>query len=452
MRVQFAANASFLIQLESGVRVLTDPWYSDGIYYGSWYNYPPLSSSQRDHFLGCRPDFIYISHLHPDHLDPTTLALFPRSTPILIGKLPHPHLARAIRRLGFSDVRELPLGEILKISDVEFAILPQFEGTGDGTIDDVGYALDTSLFVRDVNGESLLNAVDNPIKPRDAGTVLDQFGSIDVAILPYSGASFYPHAFPGIPAHDKLRRKDALRQARLQALVDIARALNPSWVIPAAGSYVMGGRIAPYTAYLHQATPIQLKEFWERRSGMPDILRPLGPCDSLVLPGGSVDRHVGRNPTDFTEQDRVDYAKTLASKPMPQDSVRIPADFMLPWRRLLEKARRNLWLSQQRLGLFPNADIEIKLNTVDLCPVHDQAGQSFRFALDREDPYPALSTVAEHEDRLFVRFTLDSSLMLMLLLGGAVWNNVEIGALVECERHPDTYTPTIHSLMSFFLL
>jgi hypothetical protein len=42
--------------------------------------------------------------------------------------------------------------------------------------------------------------------------------------------------------------------------------------------------------------------------------------------------------------------------------------------------------------------------------------------------------------------------MLMVLLGAAIWNNVEIGALVECERVPNVYDPTIHSLMSHFIL
>jgi L-ascorbate metabolism protein UlaG (beta-lactamase superfamily) len=452
MRIQFAANASFLIDLASGVRVLTDPWYHGGIYYGSWHNFPPLSDRQRQHFLGSRPHYVYISHLHPDHLDAATLALFPLSTPILIGKMPHPHLSRAIRRLGFTDVRELPLGEPVRIGSADFCIFPQFEGTGDGTPDDVGYALDTSLMIRDGNGEMLLNVVDNPIKPRDAEAIRQRFGAPDVAILPYSGASFFPHAFPAVTDSEKTRKKDALRQARLNALIEVDRALQSKWVIPAAGSYVMGGRIARYSSHLHQATPGQLVAHWAAHAREPERLKLLAPGDALVLPEARVERDAERTYADFTEESRLQYAMSLADRELPQDAIRIPADFVLPWRRMLEKSRRNLWFSQQRLKLFPPVDVELRLRSVVDCPDQDAVASVFRFALDRELPYPEGEASTQAAGRAFVRFSLDSSLLLMVLIGGAIWNNVEIGALVECERRPDTYTPTVHSLMSFFCL
>lgn len=452
MKLHFAANASFLIELDSGMRILTDPWYSEGIYYGSWYNYPPLSEKQKERFLTSNPDFIYISHLHPDHLDPLVLAKFRKSTPILIGQLPHPHLSRAIRRLGFTDIRELPLGKPVEIQGVTICILPQFEGTGDGTPDDVGYVLDSSLFLKDRNGETLLNAVDNPIKTRDAKAVDEKFGRLDVAILPYSGASFFPHAFPVLSDDEKSRRKNELRESRLKGLVDLANVLKPKWVIPAAGSYVMGGRIARYTRHLHQATPGQLGSFWREHAHARDALKLLTPGDALIVSTGEVQKDTDRRYADFTEEDRMGYAASLAARGMPQDGIVIPSDFVLPWRRLFERARRNLWASQQRLKLFPEADIELCLNPVEGCPVQDAPSAQFRFALDREAPYPDGAPRKDVSGRLFVRFRLDSSLMLMVLVGGAVWNNVEIGALVECERQPDVYTPTIHSLMSFFSL
>lgn len=40
----------------------------------------------------------------------------------------------------------------------------------------------------------------------------------------------------------------------------------------------------------------------------------------------------------------------------------------------------------------------------------------------------------------------------MRAVGAAIWNNVEIGALVEVDRDPDVYDPTAHSLMSYFTL
>src|SRR6202012_3547579 len=108
MLIEFVANASFNLPLASGRTLLTDPWYADGIYYGTWCNFPPLSDDRRAELAALRPDWIYISHIHPDHLDPKSLAAYPRGTPILIGRLPEPaltHLRRSIAGLGFTDVR-----------------------------------------------------------------------------------------------------------------------------------------------------------------------------------------------------------------------------------------------------------------------------------------------------------------------------------------------------------
>ena len=48
------------------------------------------------------------------------------------------------------------------------------------------------------------------------------------------------------------------------------------------------------------------------------------------------------------------------------------------------------------------------------------------------------------------RFGLDDGLLLMVLLGAANWNNVEIASLLTCERDPDTQDPSIHNLMNWF--
>ena len=48
-----------------------------------------------------------------------------------------------------------------------------------------------------------------------------------------------------------------------------------------------------------------------------------------------------------------------------------------------------------------------------------------------------------------VRYAV-SCLFLMVLLGAANWNNVEIASLLTCEREPDTQDPSIHNLMNWF--
>ena len=181
MRVEFVSNASVVIRA-GRTTILTDPWYSHGSYYGTWYPFPPLSEADHARYTGLAPDAIYISHIHPDHLDPQTLRCFDRSTPILIGKLPYPHLKRSIGSVGFTDIRELPFGEAVSFQDVTVTILGPYADTSEGFVDDVDYAMDTSLIVQDADGHQLLNINDNPIKPHDAEVLCAQYGTFDIAI------------------------------------------------------------------------------------------------------------------------------------------------------------------------------------------------------------------------------------------------------------------------------
>ena len=68
MQVQFISNSGCLLHLENGLRVLIDPWITEGIYLGSWIHNPPLNYSYSDIDLK-NNEYIYISHVHEDQLD-----------------------------------------------------------------------------------------------------------------------------------------------------------------------------------------------------------------------------------------------------------------------------------------------------------------------------------------------------------------------------------------------
>ena len=46
--------------------ILHDPWFTEGIYDGSWFHFPKIENPLES--IG-DVDFIYISHIHPDHYD-----------------------------------------------------------------------------------------------------------------------------------------------------------------------------------------------------------------------------------------------------------------------------------------------------------------------------------------------------------------------------------------------
>ena len=68
MKLQFISNSGCILYLKNGKRILIDPWITEGIYLGSWIHEPALKYSYEEISL-TKDDYIYISHVHEDHLD-----------------------------------------------------------------------------------------------------------------------------------------------------------------------------------------------------------------------------------------------------------------------------------------------------------------------------------------------------------------------------------------------
>jgi hypothetical protein len=232
------------------------------------------------------------------------------------------------------------------------------------------------------------------------------------------------------------------------AFCEITNILRPKAVIPAAGSYVMGGRIAHYSEFLHQATPHDLATMWEAKGNADTQLRQLITGDTLHVGTGEITADPNNEYRHFTEAQRTAYALTLKDKVLPQDEVHIPQSFGIPWPRLLAKARRNQWQMQQRLDLRPEIDVDIEIQGTQAVSLGQEQTLIFRFSLDS----PELRQTASDGTRSLISFRVDASILLMVLMNAAVWNNLEVAALVECKREPDRHDPTVHSLMSFFTL
>ena len=448
MQIEFIANASFKLTLASGKVLLTDPWYADGVYYGTWLNFPPLAPARRAEVEAIRPDWIYISHIHPDHLDPVSLTVYPRETPILIGRLPEPaltHLHRAIGALGFEDVRIFDFWSRQPLDGGgEFAILPQFAASNAGHADHTGYEIDTSIWLRDADGTSVFNGVDNALHDDAAREVCDRFGRPDVAILPYAGGSFFPQGCPAYSHETKLAWRDRIGARRLGDFIRHAEIVGARWTGPAAGSYVLGGRVAPFSQYLHQATPPEIAAAWEEApfAGALELCH-MASGDVIDVAAGAVVRNEAALFRSYTPAERHAFANSRASDPLPHDAVQVPDAFAIDWNRLIGKAAKTLAGAAAGMNLDIAYDIEIVVqpNTIASTPAE---GVTYRFALDNGTPPP--------EGRRFIRFGMDDGMMLMVLLGAANWNNVEIASLLTCERVPDTQDPSIHKLMNSFKL
>ena len=445
MKIEHITNASFLFHLADGRTILSDPWYTDGIYFGGLFNYPPLKPETRSRYLGVEPDFLYVSHFHGDHLDPPSLAHYPKTTPVLIGRFPRPALKAAIGSIGFTDIRELPFDETVDLGNgVEVCIFRQFVAASDfPDSDDVRHVVDTSILIRDSDGTTVFFCVDNPIQIDNAKAIRERFGAPDVAILPYAGASTYPFVFRDYSHEEKAERAATLRQARLEKLCRIAEAMEARSVIPAAGAFVLGGPLAQQARYQHQPTPREIEAFWNtfrQDLGAHKPLHLMATGDVLDTADGTVEEDPAAPSRWFTEAERLDYAASTAG-PSPLEQVRMPT--RVAWRSLIAAARAKMWCEQEDGDLIFAHDVILKVRGSAGVPL-PEAGLSFRIALDD----PAVTPGDARPGRDFTRFHMDASLMLVILTGGTFWNVAEY--FMEIDRGPDRHSPSVHSLLGFF--
>ncbi|PJC50554.1 MAG: Zn-dependent hydrolase, partial [Nitrosopumilales archaeon CG_4_9_14_0_2_um_filter_34_16] len=84
MKITQLNSASVMIENNdesSKVKILCDPWLDGEEYLGSWAIYPPYDFNP-DNFTDV--DFIYVSHIHPDHCSAKTLSKLNKDIPVLI--------------------------------------------------------------------------------------------------------------------------------------------------------------------------------------------------------------------------------------------------------------------------------------------------------------------------------------------------------------------------------
>ena len=119
MRVTGLGHASALIETAYG-SILTDPWVNPA-YFGSWFPFPDNSQLGWDE-LG-RADYLYVSHLHHDHFDPTNLRdHVDKGITVLLPEFPTTELEDGIRDLGFRNIVKTVSGEVIDLDGLQVMI------------------------------------------------------------------------------------------------------------------------------------------------------------------------------------------------------------------------------------------------------------------------------------------------------------------------------------------
>lgn len=221
MRVTYYGQACTLIEV-GDLKVLTDPWLTEGAYLGTWFHTHLLADARvTPDTIPKNIDYLFISHEHHDHMDVATLRTFRRDIPILLCKFANPKLRNYLEALGFTDIRETPSGTTLDLgSDVKARILATAE-----------YTNDSALLVEH-DGCRLFQETDCKLGYED----LEELGEwgIDIGFYMFSGANWYPMMYD-YSKEIQIERVKNRRRALLNSMVQRVKLTKPRYAVPSAG-------------------------------------------------------------------------------------------------------------------------------------------------------------------------------------------------------------------------
>ncbi len=319
IRVRMMYSACVVIET-SDCRILCDPWFTDGIYDGSWHLFP-VTENPIEVIGDC--DYLFISHIHPDHYDPVFIKAYfdcYGTKPLLVANRENNSLAKKATVDGFE---VMVLDEDLLISQTRISIVPHNTGS---PLD-----IDSVLIVENIDEERIhrvVNINDCIVDPQ----LLDQillYGPIDILLLGFTGAGPYPQTFFDITEPELLVAAEKKKFDFFQRYLNSTTILQAQVNIPFAGQYLLGGKLSELNQFRGTSDATEILAIDSSAVVLDDYL---GSIDTKTL----VASHPRTNPySPVLIENRL---KEIANKSMVYESQMLEIDMKIDLRVLLDKS------------------------------------------------------------------------------------------------------------------
>lgn len=436
MKITHLQSSTQLVHL-GDLKVLTDPWLTDGEYYGSWYHYPPFGKGNIDNL---EYDFIYVSHIHPDHLSEQTFKSLPHKKPVLIHNYDSKFVKRKLEMLGF-EVIECDNAKpfvfengssitIFAADNCNPELCGKFLGCGVVEKKFGSTGIDTLALFK-MGNQSILNTNDCPYDLASKTIKANNLhaSKIDLLLVGYAGAGPYPQCFEFDTLDEKLIAARGKEDQFLLQAIKYIDLLKPVAFAPFAGTYMLGSRMAELTDFrgvpsVSYATQFLNDEFNMRTNGLL-----LEQFDIYDLDSETLQKSEKKFPLSRKEYVSVISKKSLDYDNDDWDDSELPALIQSAYKRFKKKAE----------------EIEFRSDTKILIK-----SDKFAFQLSTKSEAEEISLDANLVEP-FVRMEVDHNLLHRLLRGPrfAHWNNAEIGSHIKYLRKPNQFERELYHCMCF---
>ena len=422
MRITYFANAMIMLEGKQS-RVLCDPWVTFNRQSSSGlFTFPELRMTP-EQVAELAPHFIYISHTHADHFDPTTLALFPASTPILIAKYTHNFTERNVRALGFTDVRIVDgvTGQALNGDDWCWiepnSVYPEVD----------------SLLVVRIDGKTAANLNDNPYDQAQCESLARRFGQMDLACVPFSFQGPYPAFYENLNPHERAAEAEKKKLHNYETMTRFAETLGAKRFFPFAAGALYAGAKARLFPYYGVGSCGEAVAYAQKRVKIEPLL--LSQRCSYDLSTGEYSGTY----RETTYTDQLEYIEAVANTPSIFDQggrFWVAKSERIDLTKLLQRARQRQMIWQQRRKYISDSAFFLDVGEPGL----------YRFHFGDDTVTRVRET--EIKDPVYEIFRIPYSLLIGVLTGHYNWSNIKTQH-VSFFRRPNIFNPDLHVLMSY---
>ena len=386
-------------------------------------------------------DFIYVSHIHPDHLSEETFRCLPKKVPVLIHNYESKFVKRKLEMLGF-EVIEINHGQshifpnggsitIYAADNCDPELCGKFLGCGKFENRFQSTQIDTMALI-EYGGQHILNTNDCPYELLENTIIKNKINNlqIDLLLVGYAGAGPYPQCFEFKGEHEKEAAAHVKKIQFLGQSIKYITLLSPKKYALFAGTYILGSRLVQYNRFRGVPSIKEAIEYIDSKVSSDSISISLEQFDSIDLNLGV--KTIGFRPIDKSIEE---YCVEIASKSLTYD-----ADY---------------W-NDDELEIFINKAYDrFKSKTIDINYSSDTyiiiQTNLIAFKFNRVC-CPEIIEIDAATFTPFLKITLNHNLLHRLLRGPkyAHWNNAEIGSHLNYHRMPNIYDRGLHHCLCYF--
>jgi len=425
MKVKYISSACLQIE-SSDICILTDPWFTQGIYDGAWFSFPYLDDPFD--FIN-EPDYIYVSHIHPDHYDPKFIhKIFEKfgPKPILIPDFEKNYLflKGRVDGLDLIPTRELHVGKTSIF----------IEENDMGSISDI----DSALVVHDAKyKKTILNLNDcifnEPHVKKLNDIIRNLTAELDLIAAGYTGAGPYPQTYfdEEMETEILISKANEKKQRGFERYKDYINFFNAKFNLPFAGEYLLGGKNAKLNKFRGVSDAYEVTAF--------------DPKAVILNSGGSIDLMSGKTfnlrTSKYSESAMNNRIDEISSAKMDYENHFMIEPEKINFMRLMKVASVNA---------HKKSEINQPYHFIFSITAEDEVLYRFQFDCKRG----VLSPMKIDEKITFEEYSeiiTDYRLMFGLLTGLYHWNNADIGSAYLTRRCPaDNFQRNVQGFLNFF--